>query len=97
MPNYALGKDTVNLYWPVLVEGVVLVTGEVKAYPNPAQDMINTAYRFEKGEERILQIYDLVGTSIEIFQNTHFEAMIYKHSGQWRNANNTCPKSLYDF
>jgi hypothetical protein len=64
MPNYALGKDTVNPCWPLLVEEAALVTGAVKAYPNPAQDMINIAYRFERGEERILQIYDLVGRKI---------------------------------
>jgi hypothetical protein len=28
-------------------------------------------------------------------EKTHIPSSIYKHIGQGRNANNTCPKSLY--
>ncbi len=48
----------------VINKAPTLGNNEVKAYPNPANDYINIAYRFEIDEERILEIYDLLGKKI---------------------------------
>jgi hypothetical protein len=59
MPNYALGKDTINNCWPLSNEQLAISPNreQLKVYPNPAFNEL----RIENGKLKLKEFYNYTG------------------------------------
>ena len=48
MPNYGLGKDTVNPCWPLESSEIKVVSSEMQVYPNPSSSVFYIKNRIGK-------------------------------------------------
>jgi hypothetical protein len=61
MPDFMLGADS-SCYWPLASGKLLVVSGELKVYPNPANNIINIEGIFNQNDK--LEIYNAIGQKV---------------------------------
>jgi Secretion system C-terminal sorting domain len=61
MPDFTLGADS-SCYWPLASGKFLVVSGELKVYPNPANNIINIEGIFNQNDK--LEIYTAIGQKV---------------------------------
>lgn len=57
MPNYSLGEDPVNPCWPVGSDELIVMSDEIKVYPNPTSGKLV----IENGDGKLKELYNAIG------------------------------------